>query len=139
MICSETMHSRSSGLILRPVCEDEVDFCSHTHTHTHVHTNWACLRVDEGHHDVSSPSGGGQTLVVVRQAAGVHEGPALPGRLHVTVVPQEPAASALTHTVTSEHDSVKVLTSGWFKYTHESLVIRPECWKHSCSCCVQPR
>lgn len=59
---------------------------------------WAGLGVDEGHHDVSGSSGGGQALVVVRQAAGVHEGPALPGGLHLTVVAQEPAAPPLTHT-----------------------------------------
>lgn len=44
------------------------------------------LGVHEGHHDVSGPFGGGQTLVVVRQAAGMHEGPTFPGRLHLTVV-----------------------------------------------------
>lgn len=58
------------------------------------------LWVYKGHHDVAGPPGGGKTLVVVCQAARVHEGPALPGRLHVTVVTQEPAASTLTHTHT---------------------------------------
>lgn len=33
--------------------------------------------------------------MVVREAARVHEGPALSGRLHFTVVPEEPAAPAL--------------------------------------------
>ena len=73
-----------------------------THTHTHTHT---VSGVYEGHHDVSGPFGGGQTLVVVCQPAGVHEGPALPGSLHLTVVPQEPAASALQASV---HQSILI-------------------------------
>ena len=81
---------------------------TNAHTHTHTHT---VSGVYEGHHDVSGPSGGGQTLVVVRQAAGVHEGPALPGRLHLTVVPQEPAASALQPSV---HQSI--LINDWKQY-----------------------
>lgn len=52
---------------------------------THSHSQ--SLGVNEGHHDVSGPFGHRQTLVVVRQPARVHEGPALPGRLHLTVVP----------------------------------------------------
>lgn len=65
---------------------------------SHTHTPPGSSGVDEGHHDVAGALGGGQALVVVGEAAGMHEGPALPGRLHLTVVAQEPAASTLENT-----------------------------------------
>jgi len=51
--------------------------------------------VDEGDGDVARPVGGGQALVEVGQPPGVHEAPALPGRVDGTVVAMELAASAL--------------------------------------------
>lgn len=51
--------------------------------------------VDKGHHDVACAPGRGQPLVVVGEAAGVQERPALPrGRDHA-VVAQEAAAASL--------------------------------------------
>lgn len=55
----------------------------------------AALRVEEGDGDVASPFGGGQALVVMRQAARVQERPALPGGLDGAVVADEAAAPAL--------------------------------------------
>jgi hypothetical protein len=53
------------------------------------------LRVDEGDHDVAGATGHGQSLVVVRQPARVHEHPALLGVRYGAVVPDETAAAAL--------------------------------------------
>lgn len=52
-------------------------------------------RVHKWDRDVSDPLYGGQTLVVVSEASGVHERPAPPGSFNGAVVPQEPAAAAL--------------------------------------------
>ena len=73
---------------------------AHAHAHRHTHRYTECSGIDEGHHDVSGPSGGGQALVVVGQPARVHEGPPLPGRLHLAVIAQEAAAPPLTQTGT---------------------------------------
>ncbi|KPJ09312.1 hypothetical protein RR48_15453 [Papilio machaon] len=50
--------------------------------------------VHEGDHDVARAAGDGQTLVVVCEAAGVHEQPAQSGVAHRAVVAQEMAAPA---------------------------------------------
>lgn len=53
------------------------------------------LRVQERHGNVAGPAGGGEALVVVGQAAWVHERPAFPGGPDGAVVAYEPAAAAL--------------------------------------------
>lgn len=53
------------------------------------------LRIHKGDGNVADASSGGQALVVVREAAWVHESPAFARRLDGAVVAEEPAASAL--------------------------------------------
>lgn len=53
------------------------------------------LGIDEGDRDVAGALGGGESLVVVRESSGVHEGPALPWGSDGAVVTQEPTAPAL--------------------------------------------
>lgn len=51
--------------------------------------------VHKGHGDVAHAAGGGQALVVVREAARVQEGPAFTRRLNRAVVAEEPASASL--------------------------------------------
>lgn len=53
------------------------------------------LGINEGDGDVAGALGGGESLVVVRESPGVHEGPALPWGSDGAVVAQEPTAPAL--------------------------------------------
>jgi hypothetical protein len=53
------------------------------------------LRVDEGNHDVSGALGDAQPLVVVGEAARVHQHPALAGILNCAVVADEATATTL--------------------------------------------
>lgn len=52
-------------------------------------------RVYEGNHDVSRAFGDKQALVVVREAAGVHQQPTRLGVTHRTVVANETTPTAL--------------------------------------------
>ena len=51
--------------------------------------------IDEGDHDVPGAVGGGQTLVLVRQPARVHQHPAQPGGGHRALVAGEVHPAAL--------------------------------------------
>lgn len=53
------------------------------------------LGIDKGDGDVAGALGGGESLVVVRESPGVHEGPALPWGSDRAVVAQEATATAL--------------------------------------------
>lgn len=53
------------------------------------------LRVDEGDHDVAGTFGDLQPLVVVREAAGVHQQPAAARVAHRTVVSDEATSTPL--------------------------------------------
>lgn len=53
------------------------------------------LRVDEGNHDVSGALGDAQTLVVMGEAARVHQHPTLARILHGAVVADKPTATTL--------------------------------------------
>lgn len=53
------------------------------------------LRVKKRHSNVTSPFGGGEALMVMCEAAWVHEGPPFPGCFNGTVIAYEVAASTL--------------------------------------------
>lgn len=53
-----------------------------------------CSRVNEGDHNVAGALGDFESLVEVREAAGVHQQPALLGVAHRAVVPEEVATAA---------------------------------------------
>lgn len=61
--------------------------------------------VDKGHHDIAGAPSRGQPLVVVGEAAGVQEPPALPRGRDYAVITQEATATSLQEDRGSEADS----------------------------------
>lgn len=81
--------------------------------------------IHKGHGDVPDPCRGRQALVVVREAARVHEGPAFAGGLDGAVVAEEPAAAALQ----ARHSSTTLVSLGLLAF--KSHIIKRGCFLYN--------
>lgn len=69
--------------------------------------------VNKGHHDIASAPSSGQPLVVVGEAAGMQEPPALPRGRDYAVIAQEATATSLEEDRGTEVDSERTGVGGW--------------------------